>query len=307
MRTVVERPKAAAKKINSKNEFELCYIRHQYLRKVFFNPSGKTMAPYYGIVTNLAKRTFRTYRGLFQTTGFEIDDLVNVGKIHLVSYLGLFSIEVDAEKHDKFVDVFYRTNGEFPTGEDLLNKDKADFTCFLKQRMEDVVRVCRQKARNIKGLLTDEYVVVYGPTAPPELHILADDYDKYGYRKLDINIFKTLKKRMGFQKGPVYEFNGLFYVTLPVDHRSLTLDDFISAGFDPYESQHNLNPLQVLEEIDSQRVFEMKKKSFFSRSKTYQNRKIKEFISLHEKDPRYTDEIRAARKLLKRKVYDETF
>lgn len=119
-----------AKKIHSKDEFELCYLRHQYLRKVKINPHEEQMKPYYGIIRYFAKRTFFTYYGLFQLVGFESEDLINIGKIHLVSYLGLYSLETDGSKYDKFIDTFWKLNHTVPDMTDKLNKNKADFTSF---------------------------------------------------------------------------------------------------------------------------------------------------------------------------------
>ena len=302
MKELVTRPSGPEKKINCHDEFELCYLRHKYIRRVTWNPTEADMAPYYSIIRHISKNTYYTYANLLHMVGFEFEDIINIGKVHLVSYLGLFSVQHVPEKHDAFVDIFHEQHRAYPDKADFLNKEKSNFTMFLKQRYEDVIRISYLKARNIKGSLTDEYVVYFGKDAPPEEHFrLRDDNAKYGYKKLDISVFKTLKKLMVGQTGPVYHHNGIYYVTVAVDHRTLCLTDFIMAGLDPRESAHNLNPEEFMLEAYAEKDFENKKNAFYSRSRTYRRMKIKKFIALHKDDPTYTIEVRAARKMLKTK------
>lgn len=300
MNELVERPQHLDKKIHSKNEFELCYLRHQYLRKVKFNPTEAQMRPYHNIIRVAAKRTYFTYTNIFKLVGFEVEDVINIGKIHLVSYLGLFAVDQVPAKYDKFFDKFYEKWNDVPDSDDILDKDKADFTMFLKQRMEDVVRVCRQKAKNIKGLQTEEYLVYYGKTVPPmDLNELATGHEKFGYRKLDVSLFKSLKKKIKTQTGPVYILNGLFYVTIPVDHRNLSVHDIMGSDMNPYNNIVNMTPEELLSRHESDVSFEAKKANFMSKSQVYRDRKLRNFIDANKNDPRYTQEVRAARKMLK--------
>lgn len=302
MREYVTRPAAPDKKIDCHEEFELCYLRHQYLRRVNFNPSDAEMSPYYPIVRNLAKKTFYTYFNLFQMVGMDLEDVTSIGKVQIISYVGGFSIAENDIVHDRFIDMFQERHLDVPDAFDIQSKEKANFTVFLKQRFADLVRVCRQKAVNIKGLPTQGYMVYAGVNPPPTDHKELDRANKkYGYKKVDISNFKTLKKRMKGQDGPVYQYQGKFYVTVPVEHKTLSITDFICAGLDPREGIHNMTPEQVMLEKADQLDFETKKAAFLGRSSNYRNRKIKEFISLHKDNPSYNEEVRAARKMLKSK------
>ena len=89
----VTRPEPSEKKIRTSDDFELCYLRHQYFRRVKYNPTEQEMAPYMGIVANLTKNTFFTYFNLFKAVGMYQDDILNIGRVHLVSFLGLYSLE----------------------------------------------------------------------------------------------------------------------------------------------------------------------------------------------------------------------
>lgn len=296
----ISRPQAEKRKIHSRNEFELCYLRHQYLRKTTSNPTKDEMAPYLPIVAHLAKNTYYTYKNLFGMIGFDKDDLIAIGQIHMISFLGLFSLESMPDKYSYFKDTFARLNEKSPNKEDALNKNKANCTLFLKQRMEDVVRVCRQKARNIKGLPTEEYFTFVGKEEPPSyLRDLIERHEKLGYRKLDIAVYKSIKKRVKTDNDHVFKFNGMYYVAVPVDQKSLSLVDFSGADMDPYDSLHNMDPEQVYFNMEESHKWETLQEKFNSKSKIRRASIVKRFIRNNKDNPVYKEELRAARKLLK--------
>lgn len=300
MNKLVERPKATGTRINCYEEFELCYLRHKYLRKSGANPTEAQIKPFNYIINLCTTKTYYTYIGLFQSIGMDWEDIVSIGKTHLVSYLGLFSMQTP-EKLDKFIDRIYEDTGEAPTLSDILDKDKADFTMFLKQRMEDLVRICRQKVKNIRGQLADEFLVFYGPEAPPDDHNkLIKGYGKLGFKKLDATKFKTLKRKQeNKQEGPVYEINGLFYVTIRIDHRQLTIHDLIGAGLNPYDNIHNMNPEDIMLQIATEVDFQKNKEKWEAEPRHKRIKKIRDFIIDKGNDPRYTEEVNTARRMIK--------
>lgn len=296
MGTIVSRPKSEKHKINSKNEFELCYLRHQYIRKVKYNPSKEEMEPYEAICKNIAKHTFFTYRNLFHLVGMESEDLINIAQTHLVSFLGLFAMEKMPEKYDDFTKFFKRKEGRKVNQLDLSNKNKANFTLFIKQRMGDVVRICRQKARNIKGYPTEEYKIFYGPSSPPiVLRNLLENHEKLGFKKLDSAAFRTIKKHAKPDNDKIFQFEGNWYVCVPSEQKNLSLMDLCGAGLDPHDNMHNMNP----EEFMNQTYWEDKKDEFSKYSKHKKTSTMKKFIELHQNNPDYTDELKAARKILR--------
>jgi hypothetical protein len=166
--------------------------------------------------------------------------------------------------------------------------------------MDDVVRVCRQKARNIKGLPTEEYFFYCGQKKPPKiLRDLVDGHDKFGYRNLDQEVYKSIRKKVRVDDGPVFRLNNLYYVAVPVEQKSLQLNDFVGAGMSPYDSLHNMTPEEIFFAIEDDATFEYKKQAFDRRSKTYRARVIRKFIEQNRRNATYQDEVRAARKMLK--------
>lgn len=294
------RPEAEKRKIHSKNEFELCYLRHQYLRKATNNPSASEMKPYLPIAAHMAKNTFYTYNNLFGMIGFDKEDLYSIAQIHLVSFLGLFSLESMPEKYRAFQDTFQRLNDDLPTEEHRLNKNKANFTLFMKQRMEDVVRVCRQKARNIKGLPTEEYFAYYGPNMPTfELRELIENYERLGFRKLDTATYKSIRKRAKPEHETVFHFNNNWYVRVAVDQKSLSLVDFSGADLDPYDSLHNMDPEQIYFNNEESDRWSTRQAQFDSKPAHRRVNIIRKFIKNNKGNPKFREEVRAARKILK--------
>lgn len=303
MRELVIRPQANNKKIHSKNEFELCYLRHQYLRKVDYNPTATEMEPYFKIVNYMSRRTFYSEFHLFTMIGFQREDIVNIGRVYLVEFLGLFALdsEKNADKLDTFVVAHQGLNGgDSPTDEDVLSKNKAHFTLFMKQRMEDLVRISKQKAKNIKGLQVDEYIPFCGDQEPPtDLFKLLEDNQAYGFKKCDKVQFKAIRKRAKANLGEAFRFAGNWYIAVPLAHRSLTILDFAGAGLDPHESLHNQNPEQLMLRRQNDISFDKKKKKFKAQSKEERARQIKLFVDKNKNNPLFQGEIFTAKRMLR--------
>jgi len=297
----IQRPLADKKKIHSKDQFELCYLRHQYIRKVKYNPTQEEMRPYIKISNKFARNTYFTYKNLFEVIGFTVADLESIAQVHLVSFLGLFAIEQSPEKYEDFIDLYKHNNDDQdPSENNILDKNKANFTLFLKQRMEDVVRVCRQKARNIKGQTTDSFFVFVGSKRPPRiLRNLLEHHEKLGFKKLDIAIYKSIKKRVKPENEEFFFFDNKYYVCVPTEQKSLDLVDFSGANMDPYDNIHNMDPERIYFDSQEQEYWQNKKNQFNSWTAQERAKLMKIFINRYKDNSSYSDEVKAAKKLLK--------
>lgn len=296
----VERPLANKKKIHSKNEFELCYLRHQYLRRCTHNPSVEEMAPYKSIIVQQATKTFFTYFNLFQVVGMERDDVINIAQTHLVSFLGLFAMEQMPAKLVEFTKTYEEKNEKPLEKPAILNKNKANFTLFIKQRMEDLVRICRQKARNVRGLPSEEFYVFYGPKRPPKiLRNLMENHEKLGFKKMDIAVFKSIKKKAKPDNDKYFKLNDIYYVCVNVEQKTLGLEDFEGADLDPYTNVHNMSPEQIYFDRETDINLEIKQAEFQLFDTDKKIALIKSFIADKRGHRLYRDEIKTARKMLK--------
>lgn len=286
-------------RISHKDQFELCYLRHQYLRKAKHSPTTEEMKPYSKIVDNFARNTYYIYKNLFILVGLDLEDVVNVAQVQLVSYLGLFAIELNPKKLEAFKKIFRSHNSIRCTDNDILDKNKANFTCFLKQRMQDLVRVCKQKASNIKGLSTEEHLVFIGQTRPPnDIEELLENCEQYKYSPLSNSAFKTIKKKLVDQVGPVYLYNDTWYVCVPLRKKNLSLTDFTCNNYDPYDSFHNMTPEEAFQKIEEEKKSENKYLEFHSFSTKEKSRIVKMFLSENKKNPDFSEEVSIAKKFL---------
>lgn len=295
--TTVNRPKASEKKISTSENFELAYLRHQYFRRVKYNPTEAEMKPYMKIVEHLTKNTFFTYYNLFKAVGMYHDDVLNIGRVHLVSFLGLYALEQNQSKKQDFEEKFLKYRYREAIQKDFDQKNKANFTIFFKQRMEDLVRVCRQKVRNIKGQKSEEYLVFCGTEKPPKYpKKLLRNHEELGYKKIDFSVFKSIRKKADVDyDATIFEFDGAWYVALAVEQKNLELEDIVGSGDNPYENFHNMRPDELYEEKESENLnYDFNKKSN-SRKKVI----LRNFIAKNRNDRYYREEIATAKKLLR--------
>ena len=296
MSTEVKREPYQGIKIHHGKEFELCYLRHQYLRKAANNPTEAEMSPYKNIILGQVRKTLVDYGSIFTLMGFQRDDLISIGNVHLVSFLGLFAIEQDINKFNTFKRIFQQNNNKEPNQEDILNKNKANFTSFLKQRFEELVRICNQKGRNVKGLYTESYLVFAGPNKPPlVLENLVHNYEKLGFRKISMPVFKAVKKQVEDKHNSIFQFNGLWYVCVSVERKELNLSDFCGQDQDPYDTIHHMTPDQIFE-IN---FYKNKVEDFNKSSRASKIVQLKKFVIENKDKISNEDEVTTARKILR--------
>jgi hypothetical protein len=263
------------------------------------------------LLTILQKKTFFYNVSLFRLVGLDLDDMLNIGNVHIVNFLGLFAINVGPGKYREFAKTFENTHGRKPNKSDVLNKNRAIFTLFFKQRVEDVIRICRQKARNIKGIPTEEYFYYYGPNKPPQiLRELIKNYEKLGFKKLDTAIYKSIKKKMNIRMGMRnrfgnsilgnnFTFDNNYYVAVPVGRKYLSDHDFDGANISPYDNMHNMNPEDIYFVSEDEEVWKNVKEEFNSKSNILKANIVRRFISENQSNPRFKEEINTAKRLLK--------
>ena len=182
--------------------------------------------------------------------------------------------------------------------------------------MEDLIRVCRQKSRNIKGQTYEEYLVFCGPNKPPKNPaVLVNDHKDYGYKKLDFPTFKSIRKKASVDRDAcLFEFGGTWYVAISVEQKSLAQEDLECSEYNPSENTHNLPPDQLLENVpikggrtsEAQDFYTTKEEEdsnsfsrMFTKKSTYRRRIIlQKFIAKHKNIRHYQEEVDTAKKML---------
>jgi hypothetical protein len=251
----------------------------------------------------MARNTFYTYRYLFSAVGMELEDVTNIGRVHLVSFIGLFEFSEtkNLEKYQEFLKLFAKKNkDQIPTTEDTVGKNKANLTMFMKQRMEDLVRICKQKAKNIRGLRIDEYIPFYGSQPPPEeLYKLLEDNETYGFKRADAVMFKALKKRLKADLKEPFAHAGVWYVAVPLEQRSLNVLDLAGAGLDPADGEHYRTPEYLLIEKERENTLDKNIKMYKNYSKEEKAKVLFGFIDSNETNPIFQNEIIIAKRFLR--------
>jgi hypothetical protein len=299
MRRIINRPPAETR-VSTRDNFEDCYLRHQYFRRVKFNPTFEEMQPYYKIAVTFAQKTFFTYRPLFLMIGLEKEDLINIAHVHIVNFLGLFSLENLPDKYSDFASSFKSNHGRKPKKQDLLDKNQANFTMFLKQRMEDVVRICRQKVKNIKGFNIENYFYYYGTNTPPKrLTDLIKNHDRLGFRKMESSVYKSIRKKAKVFDYEPFMIGNNYYIAVPVGKKTLTVEDLNGAGMNPRDTLHNMDPEEVYATLEENLVWERRQELFDSKTPQAKANIIRHFIRRNKGKRGYREEIKTARKLLK--------
>lgn len=291
-----------AKKVNTKDDFELCYLRHQYLRKLDTNPTKEEFQPFSTVINKTASKTYAIYRKLFFSVGFEYQDIVRVCESHLTAYLGLNKIELDNKKFNVFVEKFVERNKFHPTDEDILDKNKANFTLELKQRMEDLVRISRQKVRNVRGVPMQKFAYFSSKELPQltSMEILKN-YRKYGIKKLDSAIFRSIKKKAKPLNQDKFFFGGLWLFSIPTEYSDLSLNDMVAAGLDPRTESHHRNPEELIIMSEQKDMMKHELRKFTKYKKIATKEKVdmlRSFVELKKDDLRYKSEVRTAISIL---------
>jgi hypothetical protein len=297
---IVERPAPPLKKINSRDDFELCYLRHQYLRRAKSNPGQAEMDLYSPIAAHMARNTFFTYQGLFHLVGLDMEDMVSISKVQIVSFLGTMEITQDPVKYERFVCAHQKKYTKDPGPADIIQKNKANLTFFIKQRMQDVVRVCQQKARNIKGMSVDEFYAYTGAKQLPPwvIPLLTKNNEKYGYRKIDVATFKSARKKAKPKNETWFKYNNMWFISVPVDHRALELEDLAGADQDPRDNYHNMDPERIMIERDNFIQMENKKNNFQILPDQEKKIVFEAFIRENKRNKKLASEVETARKIL---------
>lgn len=156
---------------------ELRYLRWDYLVKAE-NPKDSEILKREDIIRSVARNAYRNYRYEFSFMGVEIEDLENIARVHLISYLGLYS----------------KTKGkEFPTEAELKSEEKGIYS-FLSQRLLESANIFRSYCKTQAGY---NFVVAYkrtsGDTIPSTESLLNSQGNIKGWKLLSRKEFNQIK------------------------------------------------------------------------------------------------------------------
>lgn len=124
-------------------------MRLNYLRRA--RPVTKEeLEQYDSVVQVVFRQNYYRYKNFFDVIGYEKEDVMNLLKIHAISFIGHISILNDANKIDEFSQRFVRINNRQPTSEEMLKKAQSDCYHFLKQRIYECANISSNFSKNQK-------------------------------------------------------------------------------------------------------------------------------------------------------------
>jgi hypothetical protein len=286
------------KKVRFEDEFELVVMRWRYLMKSP-NPNTPRMEQFEAVLGSTTRKIWRRFKYAYGITGYDMDDVKLLGRVHLVSYLGLFGLLEHPDKLAKFVKGFKKKHGKEPTEQDILRKDRANCSSFLYQRLEEVAKICAQKNRNIRG--TDGLRVAFVGdthcTAPNEA--VLDNPERYGLKKLtkkatdEMYEGRTQDLDNGFVSG------GRYVRVVEMPPKALGESDATELFHNPHNSLYLMNPHEAMEYFHENVQDDALRDRFESMEADDKRSTLARFIKRNADNPKFAEEVKTAREMLR--------
>lgn len=118
-----DRGEKPGERINYNDNFEDVYLRHSLFRRVP-DATAAQMEPYMSTLKHSARRALYKWQSSFKSMGFGEDDLVNIGRIYLMSFIHFYATSEDVNENQKLL------------------------VAFLKQRFGEAAKISFKKALN---------------------------------------------------------------------------------------------------------------------------------------------------------------
>jgi hypothetical protein len=129
---------------------------------------------------------------------------------------------------------------------------------------------------------------------------LIANFHKYGYNKVDSAIFRSIKKKAKPENALCFNFNGLWYVSIPTNYKPLEYIDFHNTILDPRESIHTWNPEDIILLSESTKKWDRVYKKYKKIPRNQKVDMIRSFIDNNKDSPLFKEELRTAEKILAR-------
>ena len=274
--------------------FELTSIRWRYFMRAD-NPTDDRLKDYEALISNICKSYFKKNKQMFLYAGMDADDLINIGRIQVVSYLGCFSIHTNPEIRERFTKRFIENNGRVPEQADYDLIDKKYFNNFLTQRLSDLKSFIPYKIRGMTGsAIKAKYFKGPAKIMPTDAQLLSNpkevSYEKV-HKKEFVALIKSLKlpatvesflvENMRYKK---VEFSqGL--------HSDDAQDKYVLTFFE--NTDFLKNPLEMLEK--------KREAEYFDKLDKKKERKLKNFIAKNKNVRKMKEHVLLAREILKKK------
>lgn len=304
------------KEYNFKDNFEMVYLRHEYLSKIP-NPDSIDIEKFKDMALATGAIMYRKFSNIFRRVGFDEDDVKSVAKVYLLAFMGLYSFDSNEKTLNRFKEQYrLKNDGNEPSEEELTRVDRNNLITFLRQKLAHCAVVCERKSRNIiankdiSGAFA--YTTDSKPASPEEI---LKDYKKYSYRKVTKKELKEIKLQA--KKDSVKELSdkngfGIIEVNIKAPDFGLINEFDTEADFTYTTSTNsrygklygenknvfNNSPEESYMHIESDVALKGFRKDFFNLTHKEKCRKLDFFIRKHKGDKKYKEELKLAKKFL---------
>jgi hypothetical protein len=295
--------KDTKKQANYQDKFEELYLRYDYLRRV--KDYNTDLMLYENIVKSTALISYEKYRMTFNKVGFSYDDIVNITRVYLHGFLGVYSFEVNPESLEKFKVNFMESKGREPNADDIINKQRNIIINFLRQRLQACSIFCERKSRNIVGSRGHKVYFAYtSKTIPASNDMIVESHRDLGYRELTEQEYSQAKKISKSKKlKHIEDSKGFKIVEIDIySHAPLNLFWSATDDFSLEEIHHSMispSAENVVIEMEEEVEFLANKEIFNKMNKKDLKGKLREFIQSNKENNGLKKEIMLARKMLK--------
>jgi hypothetical protein len=285
------------KTVSTKDQFELTYLRWRYFMRAE-NPPTDLIKKYEKAAYKVAKESFNKNYDSMKNSGLEIEDACNIALVHLVSYLGCFSLQYSEHGRSK---VEEKKKNEDLSDSEIQRKDLSNLMTFIEQRMKDFVRVFKQKNKNILGeksvAVLFQLVDKESPCSDQEL-LRAPK--RYGYRKVSASLYKEIKRKLGSypQVGRFVLGDTVYRYVQTTNNPVWISDSENSDDILSFNPQNYTQPQDLEESLNRYRIEKLLDRYHNSDEKN-KVRMLKKAISFLKKKGMMT-ELRSAKRMLKK-------
>lgn len=288
------------KKYNYKDNFEMLYLRHDYITKNK-KMEGKWVKIYEPIVHTTAKLMYNKLYPNFQKVGFDLDDIIAIANVYMLGYMGLYSIKNNPEEYKKYLSKWRTTNGNkcSPSSSDVENNERNRLINFLRQRLQHCATICARKARNItvgydrRGVFAETTKAV----GAHDENILAD-CSKYGFRKVTQAEFKQIKKDCRGSSS-LTDKDGFAIKEIEILNNGISHEDYSLIFNTNQKDEYVQNPEKHLLQKEKSDSFTNNIMKFNSLNHSAKRRLLVKFIEENKDNDRLKKEVTLARKMLK--------
>ena len=288
------------KKYNFKDDFEMLYLRHEYLTRCD-KLEGKFVDEYAPIVHTTARIMYDKLYPNFNKVGFQKDDIISITNVYMLGYMGLYSLRFNKKYRDRFVKKYKHRFGRKPTEKEIYAKDKNNMINFLRQRIQHCSTLCARKARDI--IVGEDRRAIFAETSnsqPAVPEQLLENYKKLGYRKVTKKEYKESKKKTReLREQMVTDKDGFKIINVEILSRGISHKDY-SLLFKKNQSRCLMSPEDIFISLENEKELEGFKIKFAGMDTVKKKRTLKRFIEKNKGDKSYKNELTLARKMLKK-------